>query len=159
MDKAYQHFFRGGFPNYKNRGGRQSFQSPCNTREINWESSTLTIPKILDIQITLSRKFEGKIKTVTVSITPTGKYFASILVDQDLKLPVKPPLEAGNTLGIDLGLKDFVITSDGIKIPSPKFLRQKIDRLKILQRRASHHRKGSGKRKKANFRVAVQHGG
>ncbi|HVB03759.1 MAG TPA: RNA-guided endonuclease TnpB family protein, partial [Chitinophagaceae bacterium] len=58
---------------------------------------------------------------------------------------------------IDLGLKDFVITSDGIKIPSPKFLRQKMDRLKILQRRAFHHQKGSGKRKKANHRVAIQH--
>ena len=68
MDKAYQHFFRGGgFPKYKKRGGSQSFQPPCNTREINWETATLTIPKIMDIPITLSRKFEGKIKTITVS--------------------------------------------------------------------------------------------
>jgi len=158
MDKAYQHFFRGGgFPNYKKRGGHQSFQCPCNKREINWDKSTLTIPKIADIPIVLSRRFEGKIKTVTISITPTGKYFASILVDRELKLPVKPMIEEGNTLGIDLGLKDFVITSDGIKIPSPKFLRQKMDRLKILQRRAFHHQKGSGKKKKANHRVAIQH--
>ncbi|HVB02435.1 MAG TPA: hypothetical protein VNE41_01825, partial [Chitinophagaceae bacterium] len=49
MDEAYQHFFRGGgFPNYKKRGGHQSFQCPCNKREINWDKSTLTIPKIAD---------------------------------------------------------------------------------------------------------------
>jgi len=159
MDKAYQHFFNHGygFPKYKKRGGHQSFQCPGNTREVNWDQSTLTIPKIADIPIVLSRPFEGKIKTVTISMTPTGKYFASILVDNERKLPGKPRVDENLTLGIDLGLKDFAITSSGLKIPAPRLLRQKIDRLNVLQRRASHHHKGSGKRKKANLRVAIQH--
>ncbi|HVB02943.1 MAG TPA: helix-turn-helix domain-containing protein, partial [Chitinophagaceae bacterium] len=135
MDKAYPHFFNHavnhsyGFPKYKKRGGHQSFQCPGNTWEVNWEQSTLTIPKIADIPIVLSRPFEGKIKTVTISMTPTGKYFASILVDNERKLPGKPRVDENLTLGIDLGLKDFAITSSGLKIPAPRLLRQKIDRL------------------------------
>jgi len=159
MDQAYQHFFKHGmgFPRYKKRNGHQSFSCPCNTREVNWETSTLTIPKIQDIPIVLSRRFKGKIKTVTISRTPTRKYYASILVDTGEPTASKPPVDEDKTIGIDLGIKDFAITSEGIKISNPKYLDQKIDRLKVLQHRASHHKKGSGKRKKANLRVAIQH--
>ncbi|HVB03869.1 MAG TPA: RNA-guided endonuclease TnpB family protein [Chitinophagaceae bacterium] len=159
MDKAYQQFFKHskGFPKYKKRSGHHSFQCPCNIREVNFDKSTLTIPKMKDIPIVLSRRFEGKIKTITISRTPTGKYFASILVDNHQELPPKPKIDPNRTIGIDLGLKDFLITSDGDKVTNPKYLREKMDRLKILQYRASHHRKGSGKRRKANLRVAIQH--
>jgi putative transposase len=69
IEVAFQNFYRGnGFPKFKSkRKGRQSFQCPNNTRRINWEKSTLTIPKIKDIPIKLSRRFEGKIKNITIS--------------------------------------------------------------------------------------------
>ena len=104
-----------------------------------------------------SRRFEGKIKTITISRTPTRKYYASILVDTGQKLPSKPPVNRDKTIGIDLGIKDFAITSEGLKIPNPKYLARKMDRLRVLQRRASHHKKGNGKRRKALLRVALQH--
>ena len=82
IDFAFKRFFNGsGYPKFKSKRNGGSFQCPNNTRKIDWAASTLTIPKIKDIPIVLSRKFEGKIKTVTIIKTPTQKYFASILVE------------------------------------------------------------------------------
>jgi len=158
IDVAFKNFFQGkGYPKYKSKHEKQSFQSPHLSKRVDWEKRLLTIPKLKNIPIVLSRKFEGKIKTITISKTPTGKYFASILAETTKQaLPIKL-IEPNKTIGIDLGLKDFLITSEGIKIENPKYLKNNIERLKILQRRASKKQKGSANRKKANLRVAVQH--
>lgn len=158
IDVAFKNFFNGaGYPKYKSKHEKQSFQCPNNTKRIDWNKNTLTIPKLKNIPIVLSRKFEGKIKTVTVSKTPTGKYFASILVETNDVALTPHAIELNKTIGFDLGLKDFLITSEGIKIENPKYLKNSIERLKILQRRASKKQKGSQNRKKANLRVAIQH--
>jgi putative transposase len=158
MDNSFKNFFRGkGYPRFKKKSGKQSFTCPNNKREINWGNSTLTIPKIKDIPIVLSRKFEGKIKTVTISKTPTGKYFASVMVDDGKELPVKPPVTEDRTIGIDLGIADVAIFDNGDKVANPKYLRNNLKRLQVLQRRASRKKKGSNNRKKANKRVARQH--
>lgn len=158
MDGAFKKFFKGaGYPKFKSKRGSQSFQCPANTRKIDFEKGLLTIPKIPNIRLTVSRKFEGKIKTVSISRTASGKYFASILVQIDTVLPVKTLVESAKTIGIDLGLKDFAIASDGRKWSNPKFLRNDLQRLKVLQQRASRKKKGSNNRKKANKKVAVQH--
>lgn len=157
IDVAFRSFFKGGgYPKFKSKHGKQSFQCPNNTRKIDWQKSTLTIPKIKDIAIVLSRSFEGDIKTVTISRTPTGKYFASILVDNKLPLPIKKPIISGTAIGIDVGLKSFAVLSNGEIIDNPKHLRNNLKRLKCLQRRASRKKKGSNNRKKANKKVAIQ---
>lgn len=159
LDIAFKNFIKhkSGFPKYKSKHSKQSFQCPNNTRRINWNENTLDIPKIKGIPIVLSRVFKGKIKTITISKTPTNKYFASVLVDTNMALPAKPKITAEKTIGIDLGLNHFIITSDGIKVDNPRYLREAMSRLKLLQKRASKKVKGSNNRKKANLRVALQH--
>lgn len=156
VDVAFKNFFNGmGYPKFKSKRGKQSFQCPNSVRRVDFTKHTLTIPKIVDIPIVISRTFEGKIKTITISRTPSGKYFVSILVDNGKDLPTKKPIE--NTVGLDLGIKDFVSMSDGEKIDNPKYLRNNLKRLKCLQRRLSRTKKGSNNRKKAVKKVAIQH--
>ncbi|HLX92574.1 MAG TPA: transposase, partial [Puia sp.] len=91
LDRSFANFFSGsGFPKFKCKKNRQSFQCPGNTRRIDWGKSTLTIPKIKDIPVVLDRRFDGKIRTVTISRTPTGRYFASVLAELPITLPAKP---------------------------------------------------------------------
>ena len=159
LDIAFKNFFqhKAGFPKYKSKYSKQTYQCPGNTRRIDWDNSTLTIPKIKDIPIVLSGQFKGKIKTVTISKTPTNKYYASMLIDNDKKLPKKQPIKESTTIGIDLGLTHFAILSNGEKIDNPKYLREAMDRLKVLQRRLSKKVKGSNNRNKARLRVAIRH--
>ena len=156
VDISFKNFYRGnGYPKFKKKRNGGSFQCPNNTRKIDWVNSTLTIPKIKNIPIVLSRIFEGKIKTVTITRTPTGKYFASILVETLTEN--KPVSLINNAIGIDLGLNSFATLSTGEKIENPKYLKSNMGRLKILQKRATHKKKGSNNRKKANLKVALQH--
>lgn len=161
VEIAYENFFRGaGFPKFKSkRYNNQSFQCPRNTRRINWDESTLTIPKIPNIKIIIPNKykFDGSIKTVTIIKTTTGKYFASILVDNSIKLPLKQQIKPENTIGIDVGIKSFVVTSDGRQFEPNRKLKDNLTRLKCLQRRASRKKKGSNNRKKANLCVSILH--
>ncbi len=156
LDNAYKSFFKGrGFPKFKKKSNRQSYQIPSGVRRIDWSNGTLTLPKIKNIPIVLSRKFEGEIRKTTISKTPTGKYFASILVKTPEAIPAKSPII--NSIGIDLGLSHFMITSDGVKTDNPRYLRASIERLKVLQYRASKKKKGSQNRRKAFHKVAVLH--
>lgn len=158
IDKAFKNFFNGaGYPKYKSRKGHQSYQCPHEVKRVNWELNTLTIPKIKNIPIVLSQKFEGKIKTITISKTPTNKYFASILVEEDKTIPNPPTPSKNKTLGVDLGLKEFLITSEGDKIGSPYFLRNKIGRIKVLQCRMRNKKKGSNNYKKAHLQINKVH--
>lgn len=158
MCSAYTKFFNhgGGYPKFKNKKGRQSFQCINNARKIDFENKLLTIPKIENIPIALSRIFSGTIKTVTISREPSGKYFASILVDNKKSLPEKQKVEREKTIGIDLGLKDFAILSDGTKKENPRHLRNSLQRLKILQRRAQR-KTGIQNKKKAYQKIRLQH--
>ena len=156
IDVAFKNFFRGqGFPVFKRRKSGGSFQCSGDKRKIDWQNATLSIPKIYNIPIVLSRPFSGQIRTVTIRRTPTGKYFATILVKTEEK--DNPLLEKKNAIGIDLGISHFAALSTGRKIDNPKFLRSSIERLKILQYRASKKKKGSKNHKKALRKVAVVH--
>ena len=107
------------------------------------ENNLLVIPKFKEgIKIKLHRDLVGTVKQATISFTPTGKYFVSILCDTEKDIPSKPKVTEGNSVGIDLGIKDFLVTSEGEVIDNPKFLRNSIDRLKVLQCRASKKQKG-----------------
>ena len=156
MDIAFKKFFKGAdFPKFKKKSNRGSFNVPQN---VIVKNNLLIIPKFKEgIKIKLHRDLVGTIKQATISFTPTGKYFVSILCDTGEESPVKKPIEEKNTIGVDLGIKDFLVTSEGEVIDNPKFLRNSIQRLKVLQRRASKKQKGSNNRKKANKRVAILH--
>ena len=157
LDTAYSNFFRNtktvGFPRFKSRKERQSFLCPQHCR-VDFEKGTITIPKAKDIPAVLHRRFNGMVKTVTVSMTSSGKYFASVLVDtglQELK-PSDPVRESA--IGIDLGIKSLAVCSDGRTFDNPKNLQKSLDRLKLLQKRLSRKQKGSANRNKARIRVA-----
>jgi len=154
LDNAFVNFFRkqNKFPQFKSKkNNRQSFQIPQYLRLDN----KLTIPKIPHIKIKLSRKIEGKIKTATISKTPTDKYFVSILVEQNKELPLKPKIREKTTIGIDFGIRTFATISDGRKLENPKFLEKSLKQLKRQQRWLSRKVKGSNNRNKQKQKVAL----
>ena len=157
LDTAYRNFFRDthavGFPRFKSRKDRQSFQCPQHC-SVNFVNGSISIPKAKDIPAVLHRKFKGTVKTVTVSMTPSGRYFASVLVDTAIQeLPVTP-IQNDTALGIDLGIKSLAVCSDGRTFDNPKNLQGSLKRLALLQKRLSRKRKGSANRNKARLRVA-----
>jgi len=154
LDNAFTNFFRknGKFPRFKSRkDNKNSFQIPQHLRLDN----KLSIPKVSDIKIKLSRAIEGKIKMATISKTSTNKYFVSILTEQDKNLPKKPKITKKTTIGIDLGIKSFATISDGRKIDNPKFLSKSFKKLKREQRWLSRKAKGSNNRNKQKRKVAL----
>ena len=157
LDTAYTNFFRNtkaiGFPRFKSRKDRQSFLCPQHCR-VDFKESTITIPKAKDIPAVLHRKFKGTVKTVTVSMTPSGKYFASVLVDTCLQEIPAGEITRETSLGIDLGIKSLAVCSDGHTFENPKNLQKSLDRLKLLQKRLSRKQKGSANRNKARVKVA-----
>ena len=157
LDTAYTNFFRNtkaiGFPRFKSRKDRQSFQCPQHCR-VDFEKGTITIPKAKDIPAVLHRKLKGTVKTVTISMTPSGRYFASVLVDTDMRELPKSDVSRKTTLGIDLGIKSLAVCSDGRMFCNPKNLQKSLDRLAMLQKRLSRKKKGSANRDKARIRVA-----
>lgn len=158
LDSAFTRFFREkkGFPKFKKKSGKQTFSCPQNVK-IDWKNSIVQLPKIGKVETVFSRQFKGKIKTCAISKTPTNKYFISILIETPEQNKPKPEIIEKTTIGIDLGLKDFAILSDGTKIANPKFLRKSERHLKYLQRQASKKQKGSNHRSKAFLKVARQH--
>ena len=108
-------------------------------------------------QTKLSKTFEGILKTATVLMTATGKFFISILVEDGSETPKKELFGYDSTIGIDVGIKHFVTLSDGTKIDNPKFLKNSLQRLKVLQKRLSRKQKGSKNGDKAKYQVAKQH--
>lgn len=116
LDTAYKNFFCDthavGFPKFKSRKSKQSFQCPQHCR-VDFEKGTITIPKAKDIPAVLHRRFKGTVKTVTISMTPSERYFASVLVDTSMQgmKPSEPMRDT--TVGIDLGIKSLAVCSDG----------------------------------------------
>ena len=157
LDTAYKNFFRDthavGFPKYKSRKSKQSFQCPqhCN---VDFVKGTITIPKAKDIPAVLHCRFKGTVKTVTISMMPSGRYFASVLVDTTIQELPTSAIQGDTALGIDLGIKSLAVCSDGRTFDNPKNLQRSLDRLKLLQKRLSRKQKGSANRNKARICVA-----
>jgi len=153
LDVAFTKFFKGqaDFPKFKKKStAKQSFNVPQN---VIVENDRLIIPKFKKgINIVFHRKLKGTIRQATISRTPTGKYFVSILCDTGEAIKPKAPIREKTTIGIDLGIKSFLVTSDGQEFDNPKFLRKAQARLKFTQSKYSKHK---GKRTK--HRLAVLH--
>ena len=157
LDTAYKNFFRDphavGFPKFKSRKSKQSFQCPQHC-SVDFVNGTISIPKAKDIPAVLHRRFKGTVKTVTVSMTPSGRHFASVLVDTPIQELPASAIQGDTALGIDLGIKSLAVCSDGRTFDNPKNLKRSLDRLKFLQKRLSRKQKGSANRNKARSRVA-----
>ena len=157
LDNAYHAFFRGkGFPKFKNKHGKQSFSLPQGT-SFSENNKQIFIPKLKWVGIDLHREFKGDIKTVTVSKTVTNKYFVSILVDTKQDLPTKKQISESTSVGIDLGIKDLLITSDGKKFENKDFLKSAQRQLRVAQRSLSRKTKGSNHYAKQKMVVALMH--
>ena len=160
LDKAFTRFFKEkkGFPKFKSKhNSHQSFSIPQYTK-VSFDTNRVFIPKFREgIKCRFSRTFNGKIKTSTVSRTPTGKYFISILVETEDTIPNKAPIDENKAVGVDLGIKTFATLSDGTEIQNPKYLKKALKKLKRLQRSVSRKVKGSNSRKKAIKLLARQY--
>ena len=152
LDKAYTAFFKGqnSFPKFKKKSNGGRFNIPQN---VLLENGKLIIPKFKKgIDIVLHRPIKGVIRQATISRTPTGKYFVSILCETGEAIKPKAKVKEKTTVGIDLGIKTYLVSSDGQEFDNPKFLRKAQIRLKYVQRKYSKHK---GKRTKQ--RLAILH--
>lgn len=151
---AFQNFFdkRAGHPKFKKKGGRQSVQYP---QRVTLDSDRIRLPKVGRVKCVVHRAIVGKIKTVTVSKTPCGHYYAAVLTETGVSVP--PVYAEEKAVGIDLGLLYIAITSDGNKFPNPRHVRKHAKNLKRKQQKLSRCKKGSKSRIKARLKVARVH--
>jgi putative transposase len=162
LTTAYKNFFekRAGFPKFKSKLGKQSIQYPQNVKIVD---GNVKLPgNIGIIKAKIHRLIEGKIKTVTVSKSPSGKYLASILTEMEgvstaLNTSENPVISEGKIYGIDLGLKHFAVVTDGEKISkydNPKHLVKHEKNLKRKQKKLARKAKGSNSRNRYRKVVA-----
>ena len=158
LDKAYKNFFRDksvGFPKFKSKKNNYKSYTTNNLKgTIHIENSHIKLPKLKSmVKIKQHREFDGLIKSCTISQVPSGKYFVSVLVDTEInQLP-----KVDKKVGVDVGLKEFAITSDGEFFHNPKWLRKSEKRLAKLQKDLSRKQKCSKNRNKARLKVAKLH--
>lgn len=159
LDTAYKNLFRktAKYPKFKRYNDKQSFTCPQNV-QIDTGRSLLIVPKFKEgISIKLHQAIKGDIRSCTITKRPSGKYFVSILAENNILPPSKKQISKETAVGIDLGLKKFVVCSDGSAYDNPRYLRKALDILAWKQRKLSRKTLGSNRRKKARIRVARQY--
>ena len=159
LETAYKNFFRNGgsgFPQFKKRAGSGSYRIPV-ACEIDYDNWTIKLPKLGLVKIYRghNKQICGRIKSCTVSCTyHTDRYFVSILHETE----DRPMLNNGKSVGIDMGIKDFAVLSDGIVFENPKYLKKELGKLRVLQRTAAR-RYQEGKKieeQSSNWRKAMK---
>lgn len=157
LDDAYRNFFehRAKYPRFKSKKSHHdSYTSKNNNHAIRIEENYVKLPKLGFIKTKVSRPCEEKILSATVSRTPTGRYYISILCD--VPTPEALPL-TGSATGIDLGLKTYATIADGSMIPNPRYLETAIKKLRHAQHELSRKQKGSARYEKQRLVVAKLH--
>ena len=153
LETAYKNFFKfkKGFPKFKSKKHKNSFSVP---QSVKVEGNYLNIPKFKNgIKFIKHRDFKGDIRSCTISKTTTNEYFVSLLVETTHKILPK----TGKTVGIDLGLKDFVITSDGKKYKNNRYTKTYSRKLKVAQQHLSKKQKDSNRYQKQRIKAARVH--
>ncbi len=153
LDKAYKSFFRhNGFPRFRGKNRYDSFT----LTQASWklDNRYLWITNLGRFKMKLSRPIQGDVKTITIRKTPTNKWYACFSCSS---VPEKRLPKSGKVIGIDVGIKSFLVDSKGNKVDNPKFLIQSEKRLIRLQRKLSRRKKGSQNRKDARLILAKQH--
>jgi len=157
LHQAFDNFFnpklRAKYPNFKRRHGKQASYHCVGVKVLD---DAIKLPKMKPVKANIHREIVGKVKSITVSLSKTGKFYASILVDNEVKAPT-PVHTVRNITGIDLGLSHFAIESNGRKIDNPKFVKRAEKNLRRKQRQLSRKAKGSTNRAKARLVVAKCH--
>ena len=169
LEDAFNNFFakRSGYPKFKSKFDRQSYRTSCirsthkgkeySNIEVDLLTRFIKLPKLGKLKIRGYRnkeRIEGKIVNATISRDATNKYYVSVVVVEDILIEKVTPT---NIVGIDLGIKDLVITSDGIKYSNLKVLMKYEKRLKRLQRKLSRQVKGSKNYLKTKEKIARIH--
>lgn len=162
LDFGFQNFFRRvkqgekpGYPRFKSKhNNRQSYKSKCVGTNIKVSENAIQLPKLGFVECRVSKQVRGRILSATVSKNPSGKYFVALCCTNVEIEPLEP---TGAIVGIDLGLKEFAITSDGQKFDNPKHLAKSQKKLAKLQRQLSRKQKGSNNRNKARIKAARLH--
>ena len=157
-ETAYKNFFSGRtkFPKFKSKKNNQSYTTNNQGGNVKFSDNGryITIPKCKRIRIKKHRAFEGTIKSVTVSMTCSGNYYISLLVETEDRKQLEPSRKA---IGIDLGIKSYIVDSNGKSYENPKYFSKLEKRLAIEQRKLSHMQKGSNNRNKQRIKVAKIH--
>ena len=161
LDKAFNAFFgrvksdeKAGFPRFRSRSRYSSFTYPqFDRRGFELPTSKLRLPKIGMVKIKLHRPIEGKVKTLTITRSSTGKWFACFTAE----IEHESLTDNQNIVGIDMGLKSFATLSTGEVIANPKFLRVEEKQLAKAQKKLSAAKKGSPERAKQRKVVARIH--
>ncbi len=159
LDTSFQNFFRHvkngenpGFPKFKSKKNRrQSYKSKCVGTNIKVLGKAVQLPKLGLVKCCVSKEVKGRILSATISQNPSGKYFVALCCTDVEVNPLRP---TGAVVGLDMGLKSFAITSDGVEYPNHKFLTKSACKLARLQRQLSRKSKGSKRREKARVKVA-----
>ena len=159
LDTAYKNFFRSvksggktGFPRFKSkRNRRKSYKTNSNIAIFN---SYVRLPKLGLVKCRVSKEVKGRILSATVSQNPSGKYFVALCCTD---VEIAPLPCTGAVVGLDMGLKSFAITSDGVEYPNHRYLRKSQKKLARLQRQLSRKSKGSNRREKARIKIARLH--
>lgn len=154
LDSAYKKFFKehSGFPKFKSKKtNRHSYRTSFSNNNIKVIGNKIQLPKLGRIKYRDKQIIQGRILNATVSQEPSGKYYCSICCTEVIHTPYE---RTGLTVGIDLGIKEFAITSDNEHIENPKYLKKSLQKLAKLQRSLSRKSKGSNNRNKARIKVA-----
>ena len=166
LEDGFNNFFakRSGYPRFKSKFARQSYRTNCirstykdkeyNNIEVDLLTRFIKLPKLAKVKIRGYRnreRIEGKIVNATISKETTNKYYVSVLVEEDLLVEKVTPT---TIVGIDLGIKDLVVTSDGVKYGNEKVLTKYEKRLKRLQRKLSRQEKASKNYLKTKMKIA-----
>ena len=158
LNYAFQKFFKkqSGFPAFKRRHGRQSFQYPVDVK-VDFTTQKVYLPRIGWVRYHDPRTFDGKIKTVTIVRSATGKHYAQVLIEFPHEMPMQKPLDRSRAIGVDVGLLTFATLSDGRKVANPRFLKLAMRDLRHANRRVSRKQKCSSNRAKARLKLALVH--
>lgn len=157
LDSAYQKFFKehGGFPKFKSKKThRFSYKTKSVNNNIQFLNNHIKLPKLGWLKTRDRQVPQGRILNATISQEPSGKYYCSICCTD---VEIQPLPQTNNQVGIDLGIKDFAITSDGVKYNNPKYLQQSLDKLTKLQRELSRKTRGGSNWNKTRIKVARLH--
>lgn len=157
LDMAYQKFFKEhtGYPKFKSKKThRYSYKSKYVNGNIQYCNKYIKLPKLGMVKTKNKLMPQCRILNATISQEPSGKYYVSLCCTD---VDIKPLDKTNNSIGIDLGIKEFCITSDGKMIENPKYLKKSLNRLAKLQRELSRKSKDGSNRNKARIKVARQH--
>ena len=153
LDVAYKNFFSGkGYPKFKSKkDNKKSYRTNYTNNNIEFLDKWIKVPKLGRLKIRDKMKPQGRILSATIMQVSSGKYYISLCCTD---VEVKKLESTNKNVGIDLGIKDFAITSDKAIIENPKYLQKSLNKLAILQRKLSRKPKGSSNRNKARIKVA-----